>query len=114
MITLGTEWGRNMIHPDLWVKALEWEIRGLVEQGIKHFVIDDLRFHNEVNWFRTIPEYIIVKLERQGLEQLTHQSEVEIDTIDADFHIYNNKDKQYLYKTLDSILELNKNNPLIR
>lgn len=46
--TLGTEWGRNMVHPDIWVYSLlrRMERAGAREQ-ISRFIIDDVRFDNE-------------------------------------------------------------------
>lgn len=44
--TLGTEWGRNLIHKDLWVKAAFVRIRRLLADG-QSVVIDDLRFVSE-------------------------------------------------------------------
>lgn len=48
--TLGTEWGRRMIHADLWVLIAEQHIR---ENGGK-FVITDLRFENEASMVRRL------------------------------------------------------------
>jgi len=51
--TLGTEWGREMIHPDIWIVkvAQQWEKFKL--QG-RDMVITDLRFENEAEWVRSI------------------------------------------------------------
>jgi hypothetical protein len=40
--TLGTEWGRQCVHPDIWVRAWHESVRGLT-----HVVVDDVRFPNE-------------------------------------------------------------------
>lgn len=48
MQSLGTEWGRNLVHPDIWVK--EALIR-LLECG-PGMVIADVRFDNEAEWVR--------------------------------------------------------------
>ena len=54
MQTLGTEWGRNCVHPDLWVLLAEneWKLhtarRYNVESGI-NMVFTDVRFHNEAD-----------------------------------------------------------------
>lgn len=46
--TLGTEWGRNLIHPDLWVLLADDELKrhGSV------MVITDIRFQNEVKFVK--------------------------------------------------------------
>lgn len=46
MQTLGSDWGRNTIHPDLWVSIAERKIKECFDCGVS-VVIDDLRFPNE-------------------------------------------------------------------
>jgi hypothetical protein len=43
MQTLGTEWGRNAVHPELWVRRLARQI----DDAGGRAVISDLRFRNE-------------------------------------------------------------------
>jgi len=53
MQTLGTEWGRSCIHPELWVMVAA----GAVEQQQKlgrNVVIDDVRFPNEAEMIRRL------------------------------------------------------------
>lgn len=54
MQTLGTEWGRNCIHPDFWVNlwAMEVETKRLV-------AVDDCRFQNEAEAVRDFGGAII-------------------------------------------------------
>jgi hypothetical protein len=50
MQTLGTEWGRVLIHPDIWIHRLE---RALVHADPEErIVISDVRFGNEADWVR--------------------------------------------------------------
>lgn len=44
--TLGTEWGRKMIHPEIWVRAAMEKVRAAPDTT---FVITDTRFDNEVH-----------------------------------------------------------------
>ena len=44
MQTLGTEWGRRLIHPDLWVAL--WRAK-LLQSKEEFIVADDVRFANE-------------------------------------------------------------------
>lgn len=46
MQTLGTEWGRNTIHFDMWVKACMRKAQRLLGQGVS-VVVTDVRFNNE-------------------------------------------------------------------
>jgi len=47
--TLGTDWGRNIIDEDIWVKTQITRILGSDEQLI---VVDDFRFDNEVLYIK--------------------------------------------------------------
>lgn len=44
--SLGTDWGRNMIHKNMWVAVAMERISRLTEEG-KHVVVTDVRFDNE-------------------------------------------------------------------
>ncbi|RTL93869.1 hypothetical protein EJV44_15470 [Ancylobacter aquaticus] len=46
METLGTDWGRKLIDPGVWVKVTEARLRALLEGGTS-VVVDDVRFANE-------------------------------------------------------------------
>jgi hypothetical protein len=48
MQTLGTEWGRTLIHPDIWVRAWMREAVWRLQNG-RRLVIDDLRYPNELD-----------------------------------------------------------------
>jgi len=48
MQTLGTEWGRNQVHPELWVMLAEQKVKNAVEFNLP-LVISDVRFYNEAN-----------------------------------------------------------------
>lgn len=48
MQTLGTEWGRNQVHPELWVLLTEQKVKHFVELDMP-LVISDVRFHNEAD-----------------------------------------------------------------
>lgn len=53
MQTLGTDWGRDLIHPDLWVTA--WKARAMVIlHGGERVVADDIRFANEAQAVREL------------------------------------------------------------
>lgn len=48
--TLGTEWGRNFIHQDLWVELFSREVDRIEAEGVfSGIVVDDLRFVNEAD-----------------------------------------------------------------
>lgn len=60
MQTLGTEWGRDLIHSDLWIKA--WQRQVLATDG--GIVTDDCRFQNEIDAAREIGNATVFNLKR--------------------------------------------------
>lgn len=50
MQTLGTEWGRDLIHPDLWVILAEQWIESMeYDNAFRGIVLTDVRFRNEAD-----------------------------------------------------------------
>jgi hypothetical protein len=75
MQTIGTEWGRDLIDPDLWVFAMAHRISLL--SPTSKVIIDDVRFNNELSWLRGIGATVI-GIERGELREqddYTHISE---------------------------------------
>lgn len=73
MQSLGTEWGRELIHRDLWVRA--WE--RTIERTPKSYpiVVDDVRFPNEVAAVKAFGG-MVIHVERPGLPPpMDHASE---------------------------------------
>jgi hypothetical protein len=121
MQTLGTEWGRKLIGDDIWVKQLQKEMNICINNDIRKFVIDDLRFENEekfinslrCNYYYSLPfnlnffKVIIIKIERNGCIETDHESETYIKSIIQDWTIYNDLSKEDLYKSVDDIVDFN-------
>lgn len=45
--TLGTEWGRNSVDPNVWVNVWQKKV-ALMERTFRNIVVDDMRFPNEL------------------------------------------------------------------
>lgn len=113
MITLGTEWGRDMIDPNLWCNALSRELHAQLVLGhTNKFVIDDLRFLSEARWVSSLnvrSDYPIdarmIRILRSDVEGVVHQSETEQDEIVEDWMIANERTVKDLYNKLDDTLE---------
>lgn len=43
---LGTEWGRDSVHPEIWVRSLMWRIEVWLDAG-DDVIVTDVRFDNE-------------------------------------------------------------------
>lgn len=114
MITLGTDWGRDLIHPNLWVKRLDTQMRELIYRGHGKFVIDDIRFLNEAKWLKAlnmssmIPfDARLIKVLRKDRGEVSveqHRSEIEQDDIIADATIYNDYTLQMYYESINDIV----------
>lgn len=86
MLTLGTEWGRDMIHRDLWALALK---KKLLDSTADRIVIDDCRFLNEAEIIHNLGG-TIWHIFRPGYGPIkNHPSEWEHLKIAADFKIDN-------------------------
>jgi len=48
MQTLGYEWGRKLVHPDVWLR--NFRHRAALHAWV---VVDDVRFRNEADWVRS-------------------------------------------------------------
>lgn len=68
MQTLGTEWGRQLIHSHLWVRVLERRC-GLDAAAPVHdrMVVSDVRFANEGDWVRR-QGGVVIQLHRDQVE----------------------------------------------
>jgi energy-coupling factor transporter ATP-binding protein EcfA2 len=83
MQSLGTEWGRNHIHPDLWVRA--WQHRCQTHQLV---TVDDMRFPNEYKTLRAL-NGIVIRINRQIELATTPAHESEIYRLEPDTEIFN-------------------------
>jgi hypothetical protein len=84
--TLGTEWGRELIHPDLWVILAHAEYR-----NYGALIIPDIRFENEARWIKR-EGGTILSIERPGLRKIEtsdHVSESGIPEEYIDARVYN-------------------------
>lgn len=60
MQKMGTECGRNVYHPDIWTKALEYRITAAQAADDRvNYVITDVRFPNEAKLIRELGGYVI-------------------------------------------------------
>lgn len=84
MQTLGTEWGRQLIGPDIWIRAAQAEYERVRLAGVPGVTCDDVRFDNEAELVQKLGG-IVIELERPGQARMAHVSErgVRPDLINA-------------------------------
>jgi len=86
MQTLGTEWGRELINPDLWVILAK---QALLDNG-PGMLISDVRFENEASWIRAAGGRIIHIRRVNATPVEGHVSEAGIVAEPVDIVIHNN------------------------
>lgn len=90
MITLGTEWGREMIGPDIWTRAWERAAKSALDQGLD-VITEDLRFPNEFEAVRRLGG-LVLRVVRPGLAAGEHESEAHAMSFQADIECSNDGD----------------------
>jgi hypothetical protein len=74
MQTLGTEWGRDCVHQNLWVEAWSQKVMNMFDRDLD-VVVDDCRFENEALAVRALGGHIVEIAGRQKGIGKAHASE---------------------------------------
>lgn len=105
MQTLGSEWGRDIIAPDLWVRA--W--KAAVERAgpDARVVADDVRFQNEIEaLIEMAPELgRIIRIVRPSVDKAPASHVSENQGLSADHTILNHGSIDDLCANVDAIVE---------
>lgn len=100
--TLGTEWGRNLIDDDIWVKAIDNKKR------YKNLlIIDDVRFDNEAEYCRKYG--CIFHIQGRGGIDTNHVSEQGVEIKHEDSIVVNSGSVAYMLEQALSIMGYNYN-----
>jgi hypothetical protein len=99
MQKLGTEFGREMIHPDIWVK---WMERVITSERYESIAIDDVRFDNEIKMVRRLGGKVI-RVTRPGVAAQDHVSEIVPEYFDGE--VLNGWSVRQLRRKLDTEME---------
>lgn len=75
--TLGTDWGREQIHSDIWLKIAERRLAMMQYRGALPVIITDVRFLNEARWIKKKGGYLlqILRPESPSITESSHESE---------------------------------------
>lgn len=107
MQTLGTEWGRICVAPDLWCRAMERRIRLANRFYVAAIVITDVRFPEEAALVRRLGGEVW-RIERPGAATTAHSShasETAGSQIEADRVLQNSGTVEQLYEQVDVAIE---------
>jgi len=102
MQTLGTEWGRNLINPDLWLVMAH---QRLLRNG-PGMVISDVRFENEAAWIRKHGGRIIHVIRPEAKAVEAHASEDGIEMQDTDARLFNSGTLEELQLSVRELLHV--------
>lgn len=102
MQTLGTEWGRQLINPDLWIIMAH---QRLLQNG-PGMVISDVRFENEAAWIRKHGGWIIHVIRPDAKAVEAHASEDGIEMQDTDARLFNNGTLEELQLSVRELLRV--------
>ena len=103
MQTLGMEWGRDLIHPDLWIHIWGLRARKVLDSGGR-IIVDDCRFRNEAVAIHNL-DGIVINVERPDYCRGLHPSERPLAKDMIDFNLNNNGKPEWAFKALWSWLE---------
>lgn len=102
MQTLGTEWGRDRMSPDLWVACWKGQATQLLGKGVP-VVAEDCRFFNEFDCVKEM-KGLIWRIARSAHEATGHVSETEQMNFDVDSNLLNNGSINSLLIRVDQLL----------
>jgi hypothetical protein len=104
MQRMGTEFGRQMVHPELWVRRALLGVEGYLKIG-RSLVLSDVRFQNECDAIRALGG-VIVHVRRPSADCVvdTHESERPVPAKFGDFFIDNDGDIDQLETRVEQTL----------
>ena len=111
--TLGTEWGRELIHPEIWLRVAERTIARLRQSNPAGIVVTDIRFENEAEWVRAQGGTVWhLRRDQSGLQGATsnHVSEQHIPEIEGDVIVDNIGTIEAFYEQASHLI-LNRSKP---
>jgi hypothetical protein len=108
--TLGTDWGRKLIHSDLWLIVLERTLYAdLKKTDCPGLVLSDVRFENEAAWIRKVGGSVL-HVQRNvesgmGAQAKAHASEQGVSFVaETDRLLFNYGTVEQLHRSIDTAL----------
>lgn len=95
--TLGTEWGRQLVAPNVWIVLAHDQYRA---RG-PGMVITDVRFENEARWVRKNKGLVIHISRKDAAPVAAHSSEGGVIMADDDVIIYNDDSLEELQEKVN-------------
>ena len=104
MQSMGTEWARQMVHPDVWVRIAEQNLNYLQNSlsSVVGFVVSDVRFENEAEFIRQRGGTIIHLRRPDAPSVNPHISEAGIQILQPDLIVNNDGNLAWLRERVDA------------
>ena len=121
---IGTECGRKLISENVWVDAMEREIRQLLARGINHIVVTGIRYANELKMIQRLGGETVwierpsarasheekIRSAAASADTATHSSEVSLDVKRFDSVIENDGSLELLFARADRWVGVHRGN----
>jgi hypothetical protein len=107
MQLLGTEWGRHLVHPDLWLLLAQQNISNhlsIDQTRYNGVVVRDVRFENEATWLRKQGGSVVHILRPDAPSVASHSSESGLIIHDNDFVLRNEGSLDDLYAQVAQLM----------
>lgn len=105
MQSMGTEWARNTVHPDVWVKLAEQNLDYMTQAlgAVLGFVISDVRFENEADLIRRRGGTVVHIFRPDAQAVNPHISEAGVAAQKDDLTLTNYGTVEELLRSLDEV-----------
>lgn len=104
MQTCGTDWGRDKIHKQLWVRSTYKKLQAHAAQG-RNVVIDDLRHENELSMVQQAGGFPVRVIRANATPYSGHSSEGMLDNVPM-HELHNNGTLEQLHQAAYQLPEL--------
>lgn len=104
MQTLGTDWGRALVHPDLWRLLARQRINEAAAMGLPGVVFTDCRFVNEAQLVKEFDGSVIQVVRQAAKPIASHVSEAGIPAALVDAVVFNDESLESFYASIRSIV----------
>jgi hypothetical protein len=99
MVTLGTVWGREQVHTDVWTMIATKNM-----EPHKFYISDDVRYKNEFDLFGKAG-FKLVRIENPRVPRIVSISEGNLEDEVFDYYIQNDSDFNSLYYKLEEMIK---------
>jgi hypothetical protein len=106
MQSLGTEWGRNSVHPELWLllAAQNLDLLARTHDAAHGLVVSDLRFENEASFIRQRGG-VVIHINRDTASPVNaHVSEAGIQVRSGDIELFNDDSIEEYLGAIDNLV----------